>query len=170
MHARQETHPDGPPHRLADAPLVDAAQARLAPMPQPAHGAHVLEHHVRVLELVERVDAEHVEDVLPLSPFLGGGGGGLGVDAGHRETALAPFVLLGAGEIVRGVDVAGAEAAEDLAFEVGVAVSGFGFGGGGAADAFALVVGVVVAGDARDKGADGSVTGLRCRHGVWEAG
>lgn len=92
------------------------------------------------------MDAEGVEDVAFFCAAVGGGGA-WGVDGG-RGGATAPFVLFGAREVVWGVDVACAEAAEDLAFEVGAADVGV---GGGADSGSVLVLDFVVAGDALDE-------------------
>ncbi len=78
------------------------------------------------------MDTQYVEHILAVLGMRVGGIAAAGnVAAGGG--AGAPFLLLGGGEIVRGVDVAGAETSVQVAFEIGGAVGGFGFGEGGAA-------------------------------------
>lgn len=76
--------------------------------------------------------AQDVEDVAPVLD-VGVGRGAAALEAAADGGAGPPFGLFGGGEVVRGVDVAGAETAVEVAFEVGGAVGGFGFGEGGAA-------------------------------------
>ena len=65
------------------------------------------------------MDVEDVETVL-LS-------GARGAALAHARVPLVPFGLFDGGEVVRGVDVAGAEAAVGVPGEVGGAEEGFGF-------------------------------------------
>lgn len=100
-------------------------------MPDAAHTTHKLRHDAEILVLVQGVDTQHVEDV---APVLGVRVAGVAaaLEAAATGGAGPPFGLLGGGEVVRGVDVAWAEPAVEVAFEVGGAVGGFGFGEGGA--------------------------------------
>ena len=121
MHARQQTHADGPADRLGDLALVHGAQARVAAVPDAAHGRHVLEHDggvlsrqdhsVRlstplslslqkpVLECKKRTEATHLVLLQRPDPQ----------DVKHVPVAALPrppLLRLGGAEVVRGVHVA----------------------------------------------------------------
>lgn len=78
-------------------------------------------------------------------------GGAAARDVAAAGGALAPFLLLDGGKVVRGVDVAGAETAVEVAFEVRGAVGGFGFGEGGAAGGGGAGLGLRVPADGADE-------------------
>lgn len=147
MNTGHQPHPHRPPHRLRHPPLIHAPQPRIPPMPYPSHTRHKLGHDGEILELVEGMHAEDVEDVAGVL-FVGAGMrfGDVAAEGG----AGAPFLLLGGGEVVRGVDVARAETSVEVAFEVGGAVGGFGFGEGAADLVGGAGLSCLVAGDGGD--------------------
>lgn len=128
MHTRTQPHPHTPPHRLANPPLIHPPQSRLPSPLQPPHPGHKLAHHAEIRILAQRVQVQHIERVAAL-----GFGGGQGRRVTGAGALGAEFLLLDGREVVRGVDVTGAEAPVQVRGEVSGAVGGGGFVEGGAA-------------------------------------
>jgi len=105
MHTGHQPQPNRPPNRLRNLPLILRPKPRILAMLNPPHLRHILAHHSKVLILQYRIDAQHIKGVLLrlLAPVL-------------------PLLLLGAGEVVGRVDVAGLPFSVDLPLVLGRAV------------------------------------------------